>query len=214
MLVHVHLAVIVSNLVSWIFFIIIFKNVNLSGNVFFAFMPRATCVSLKCLTPPLYLIFYLQVNNTDVGNMGHTEVVNLVRAAPRVVDLVVGRVLEAPKPPIEAHLLPDICFKGNQEPLGKKQPSLTRSNVPGWSSSSQTKLFYFYCITRFGTGWWQRQYIQCLVCKRHCAGFSGLWGGKPEIIRSDPLHQRSSHPGPDSEWEHQTVGALPWRPLS
>uniref|UniRef100_A0A665WU54 Protein tyrosine phosphatase non-receptor type 13 n=1 Tax=Echeneis naucrates TaxID=173247 RepID=A0A665WU54_ECHNA len=60
----------------------------------------------------------IMVNNTDVSNMGHTEVVNLVRAAPRVVDLVVGRVLEAPKPPIEAHLLPDICFKGHQEPLG------------------------------------------------------------------------------------------------
>lgn len=61
----------------------------------------------------------LQVNTTDVSNMSHTEVVNLVRAAPRVVDLVVGRVLEAPKPPIEAHLLPDIWFDGNQEPLGK-----------------------------------------------------------------------------------------------
>lgn len=56
--------------------------------------------------------------------MGHTEVVSLVRAAPRMVDLVVGRILEAPKPPIEAHLLPDICFKGKQEPLGKKQSSL------------------------------------------------------------------------------------------
>uniref|UniRef100_A0A8C9YWU5 Tyrosine-protein phosphatase non-receptor type 20 n=1 Tax=Sander lucioperca TaxID=283035 RepID=A0A8C9YWU5_SANLU len=60
----------------------------------------------------------IMVNNTDVSNMGHTEVVNLVRAAPCVVDLVVGRVLEAPKPPIEAHLLPDIGFKGSQEPLG------------------------------------------------------------------------------------------------
>ncbi|XP_029921102.1 tyrosine-protein phosphatase non-receptor type 13 isoform X2 [Myripristis murdjan] len=60
----------------------------------------------------------IMVNNTDVSNMGHTEVVNLVRAAPRVVDLVVGRVLEAPKPPVEAHLLPDICFKGHQKPLG------------------------------------------------------------------------------------------------
>nr|XP_033502544.1 tyrosine-protein phosphatase non-receptor type 13 isoform X2 [Epinephelus lanceolatus] len=60
----------------------------------------------------------ITVNNTDVSNMGHTEVVNLVRAAPRVVDLVVGRVLEPPKPPIEAHLLPDICFKGSQDPLG------------------------------------------------------------------------------------------------
>ncbi|KAL6096748.1 ptpn13 [Pungitius sinensis] len=58
------------------------------------------------------------VNNTDVSNMGHTEVVNLVRAAPRVVDLVVGRVLEAPKHFPEAHLLPDISFKGSQDPLG------------------------------------------------------------------------------------------------
>ncbi|XP_058472827.1 tyrosine-protein phosphatase non-receptor type 13 isoform X1 [Solea solea] len=60
----------------------------------------------------------IMVNNTDVSSMGHTEVVNLVRGAPRVVDLMVGRVLEAPKPPIEAHLLPDISFKGNQEALG------------------------------------------------------------------------------------------------
>uniref|UniRef100_A0AAX7U633 Tyrosine-protein phosphatase non-receptor type 20 n=1 Tax=Astatotilapia calliptera TaxID=8154 RepID=A0AAX7U633_ASTCA len=60
----------------------------------------------------------ITVNNTDVSDMGHTEVVNLVRAAPRVVDLVVGRVLEVPKPTIEAHLLPDIYFKMNQEPLG------------------------------------------------------------------------------------------------
>lgn len=55
--------------------------------------------------------------------MGHTEVVDLVRAAPRVVDLVVGRVLDAPKPPIEAHLLPDICFKDSQGTLGENQPS-------------------------------------------------------------------------------------------
>ncbi|KAM8827705.1 tyrosine-protein phosphatase non-receptor type 13 isoform 4-T4 [Spinachia spinachia] len=60
----------------------------------------------------------IMVNNTDVSDMGHTEVVNLVRAAPRVVDLVVGRVLEAPKPILEAHLLPDISFKGTQDPLG------------------------------------------------------------------------------------------------
>ncbi|XP_008324263.1 tyrosine-protein phosphatase non-receptor type 13 isoform X2 [Cynoglossus semilaevis] len=60
----------------------------------------------------------IMVNNTDVSSMGHTEVVNLVRAAPRLVDLTVGRVLEAPKPPIEAHLLPDISFRDNQEPLG------------------------------------------------------------------------------------------------
>uniref|UniRef100_A0A673Y2E4 Tyrosine-protein phosphatase non-receptor type 20 n=1 Tax=Salmo trutta TaxID=8032 RepID=A0A673Y2E4_SALTR len=60
----------------------------------------------------------IMVNNKDVSNMGHTEVVNLVRAAPRVVDLVVGRVLEAPKPPIEAHLLPDISFQCPDQTLG------------------------------------------------------------------------------------------------
>lgn len=60
-----------------------------------------------------------QVNNTDVSSMGHTEVVNLVRAAPRVVDLVVGRVLEAPKPPFEAHLLPDITYQCQDGSLGK-----------------------------------------------------------------------------------------------
>uniref|UniRef100_A0A6Q2YTQ8 Tyrosine-protein phosphatase non-receptor type 20 n=1 Tax=Esox lucius TaxID=8010 RepID=A0A6Q2YTQ8_ESOLU len=60
----------------------------------------------------------IMVNNIDVSNMGHTEVVNLVRAAPRVVDLMVGRVLEAPKPPIDAHLLPDISFQCHDETLG------------------------------------------------------------------------------------------------
>ncbi|XP_055720551.1 tyrosine-protein phosphatase non-receptor type 13 isoform X5 [Salvelinus fontinalis] len=61
---------------------------------------------------------FVPVNNKDVSNMGHTEVVNLVRAAPRVVDLVVGRVIEAPKPPIEAHLLPDISFQCPDQTLG------------------------------------------------------------------------------------------------
>ncbi|XP_038130998.1 tyrosine-protein phosphatase non-receptor type 13 isoform X2 [Cyprinodon tularosa] len=60
----------------------------------------------------------IKVNNTDVNSMNHTEVVDLVWAAPPVVDLVVGRILEAPKFPLEAHLLPDICFKNIQEPLG------------------------------------------------------------------------------------------------
>ncbi|KAJ8286648.1 hypothetical protein GJAV_G00041540 [Gymnothorax javanicus] len=58
----------------------------------------------------------IMVNNTDVSSMSHTEVVNLVRTSPRVVDLIVGRVLEVPHPPIEAHLLPDIpipCQDGN-----------------------------------------------------------------------------------------------------
>lgn len=73
-------------------------------------------------SPPFFNLLS-QVNNTDVSSMGHTEVVNLVRAAPRLVDLTVGRVLEAPKPPIEAHLLPDISFRDNQEPLGKEVDS-------------------------------------------------------------------------------------------
>uniref|UniRef100_A0A8C1AP11 Tyrosine-protein phosphatase non-receptor type 20 n=1 Tax=Cyprinus carpio carpio TaxID=630221 RepID=A0A8C1AP11_CYPCA len=60
----------------------------------------------------------IMVNNTDVSGMNHTEVVNLVRAAPKVVDLVVGRILEPPKPPIEAHLLPDITFQCHDESLG------------------------------------------------------------------------------------------------
>ncbi|XP_051533072.1 tyrosine-protein phosphatase non-receptor type 13 isoform X2 [Myxocyprinus asiaticus] len=60
----------------------------------------------------------IMVNNTDVSGMNHTEVVNLVRAAPKVVDLVVGRILEQPKPTIEAHLLPDISFQCHNESLG------------------------------------------------------------------------------------------------
>ncbi|XP_058270710.1 tyrosine-protein phosphatase non-receptor type 13 isoform X3 [Hemibagrus wyckioides] len=60
----------------------------------------------------------IMVNNTDVSGMSHTDVVNFVRASPRVVDLVVGRVLEAPKPPIEAHLLPDITFHCPTDSLG------------------------------------------------------------------------------------------------
>ncbi|XP_060791346.1 tyrosine-protein phosphatase non-receptor type 13 isoform X2 [Neoarius graeffei] len=60
----------------------------------------------------------IMVNNIDVSGMSHTEVVNLVRAAPRVVDLVVGRVLEPPKPPVDAHLLPDITFQCPTDSLG------------------------------------------------------------------------------------------------
>ncbi|KAM9450564.1 tyrosine-protein phosphatase non-receptor type 13 isoform 2-T2 [Clarias gariepinus] len=60
----------------------------------------------------------IMVNNNDVSGMSHTEVVNIVRAAPRVVDLVVGRILDAPKPPIDAHLLPDITFQCPTDSLG------------------------------------------------------------------------------------------------
>ncbi|XP_066566845.1 tyrosine-protein phosphatase non-receptor type 13 isoform X2 [Amia ocellicauda] len=60
----------------------------------------------------------IMVNKTDVTYMSHTEVVNVVRAAPKVVDLVVGRVLEIPKSPIEPHRLQDITFQCHEEILG------------------------------------------------------------------------------------------------
>ncbi|KAM4807873.1 tyrosine-protein phosphatase non-receptor type 13 [Rhinophrynus dorsalis] len=58
----------------------------------------------------------IKVNDIDVTNMSHTEAVNLLRAAPKTVRLVLGRVLEIPKPQVPSHLLPDIpltCHKGN-----------------------------------------------------------------------------------------------------
>ncbi|XP_072261558.1 tyrosine-protein phosphatase non-receptor type 13 isoform X4 [Pyxicephalus adspersus] len=58
----------------------------------------------------------IKVNDTDVSNMSHTEAVNLLRAAPKTVRLVLGRVLEIPKPQVPAHLLSDVtlmCHKGN-----------------------------------------------------------------------------------------------------
>ncbi|XP_040182579.1 tyrosine-protein phosphatase non-receptor type 13 isoform X4 [Rana temporaria] len=57
----------------------------------------------------------IKVNDVDVSNMSHTEAVNLLRAAPKTVRLVLGRVLEIPKPQFPAHLLSDVtltCHKG------------------------------------------------------------------------------------------------------
>ncbi|XP_066502653.1 tyrosine-protein phosphatase non-receptor type 13 [Hoplias malabaricus] len=91
----------------------------------------------------------IMVNNTDVSGMSHTEVVNLVRAAPRVVDLVVGRVLETPKPPIEAHLLPDITLHSPSGPLGLELAGGRDSDVgvlyvkdvvPGSAAASERSL--------------------------------------------------------------------------
>ncbi|XP_015195598.2 tyrosine-protein phosphatase non-receptor type 13 isoform X2 [Lepisosteus oculatus] len=75
----------------------------------------------------------IMVNGTDVSNMSHTEVVNVVRAAPKVVDLVIGRVLDVPKPPIEPRLLPDITFQCQEEKLGL---------VLGGGSESPYKVLY------------------------------------------------------------------------
>uniref|UniRef100_A0A8C4SNZ8 Tyrosine-protein phosphatase non-receptor type 13 n=1 Tax=Erpetoichthys calabaricus TaxID=27687 RepID=A0A8C4SNZ8_ERPCA len=60
----------------------------------------------------------IMVNNTDVTNMTHTNAVSLLRAAPKVVDLVVGRVLEIPKLHLEPHMLQDIRFECHEEELG------------------------------------------------------------------------------------------------
>ncbi|XP_024430613.2 tyrosine-protein phosphatase non-receptor type 13 isoform X11 [Desmodus rotundus] len=60
----------------------------------------------------------IKVNDTDVTNMTHTDTVNLLRAAPKTVRLVLGRVLELPKMPVLPHLLPDITLTCNKEELG------------------------------------------------------------------------------------------------
>ncbi|XP_006885384.1 PREDICTED: tyrosine-protein phosphatase non-receptor type 13 [Elephantulus edwardii] len=60
----------------------------------------------------------LKVNDTDVTNMTHTDAVNLLRAAPKMVRLVVGRVLDVPRMPVLPHLLPDITLTCNKEELG------------------------------------------------------------------------------------------------
>ncbi|NWI87308.1 PTN13 phosphatase, partial [Pitta sordida] len=60
----------------------------------------------------------IKVNDIDVTNMSHTDAVNLLRAAPRTVRLVLGRVLELPKMPVLPHLLPDITLICHKEELG------------------------------------------------------------------------------------------------
>ncbi|NXJ65465.1 PTN13 phosphatase, partial [Rostratula benghalensis] len=60
----------------------------------------------------------IKVNDIDVTNMSHTEAVNFLRAAPKTVKLVLGRVLELPKMPVSPHLLPDITLTCHNEELG------------------------------------------------------------------------------------------------
>ncbi|NWW50828.1 PTN13 phosphatase, partial [Pedionomus torquatus] len=60
----------------------------------------------------------IKVNDVDVTNMSHTEAVNFLRAAPKTVKLVLGRVLELPKMPVLPHLLPDITLTCHKEELG------------------------------------------------------------------------------------------------
>ncbi|XP_070614154.1 tyrosine-protein phosphatase non-receptor type 13 isoform X2 [Erythrolamprus reginae] len=60
----------------------------------------------------------IKVNEIDVTNMSHTDAVSFLRAAPKTVMLVLGRVLEQPKIPIFPHLLPDISLNCSEEELG------------------------------------------------------------------------------------------------
>ncbi|XP_043827832.1 tyrosine-protein phosphatase non-receptor type 13 isoform X3 [Dromiciops gliroides] len=60
----------------------------------------------------------IKVNDTDVTNMTHTDAVTLLRAAPKTVRLVLGRILELPKIPILPHLLPDITLMCLKKELG------------------------------------------------------------------------------------------------
>ncbi|XP_057627393.1 tyrosine-protein phosphatase non-receptor type 13 isoform X4 [Chionomys nivalis] len=60
----------------------------------------------------------IKVNDTDVTNMTHTDAVNLLRAAPKTVRLVLGRILELPRMPVFPHLLPDITITCHGEELG------------------------------------------------------------------------------------------------
>uniref|UniRef100_A0A8D0G9C2 Tyrosine-protein phosphatase non-receptor type 13 n=1 Tax=Sphenodon punctatus TaxID=8508 RepID=A0A8D0G9C2_SPHPU len=60
----------------------------------------------------------IKVNDMDVTNMSHTDAVNFLRATPKIVRLVIGRVLELPKFPVLPHLLPDINLTCHKDDLG------------------------------------------------------------------------------------------------
>ncbi|XP_010181602.1 PREDICTED: tyrosine-protein phosphatase non-receptor type 13, partial [Mesitornis unicolor] len=60
----------------------------------------------------------IKVNDIDVTTMSHTDAVNFLRAAPKTVRLVLGRVLELPKMPVLPHLMPDITLTCHEEELG------------------------------------------------------------------------------------------------
>lgn len=91
------------------------------------------------------LLLLLQVNDIDVTNMSHTDAVNFLRAAPRTVRLVLGRVLELPKMPVLPHLLPDITLMCHKEELGNMELIyflLLRKIFP--FSYKETLIFYYF----------------------------------------------------------------------
>lgn len=67
--------------------------------------------------------------------MTHTDAVNLLRAAPKTVRLVLGRVLELPRMPVLPHLLPDITLTCNKEELGNANSSFMQCDFLGYIKS-------------------------------------------------------------------------------
>lgn len=63
--------------------------------------------------------------------MTHTDAVNLLRAAPKTVRLVLGRVLELPRMPVLPHLLPDIILTCNKEELGNAHSGYVQCDFVG-----------------------------------------------------------------------------------
>lgn len=61
--------------------------------------------------------------------MTHTDAVNLLRAAPKTVRLVLGRILELPRMPVFPHLLPDITVTCHGEELGKESTSFAQDGL-------------------------------------------------------------------------------------
>lgn len=98
----------------------------------------------------LLFFFSSQVNDIDVTNMSHTDAVNFLRAAPRTVRLVLGRVLELPKMPVLPHLLPDITLTCHKEELGNRTILLFFSSVIFFLQLQSKNLIYFFFFTYTG----------------------------------------------------------------
>lgn len=98
------------------------------------------------LTGRCCFFFSSQVNDIDVTNMSHTDAVNFLRAAPRTVRLVLGRVLELPKMPVLPHLLPDITLTCHKEELGNRTILLFFSSVIFFLQLQSKNLIYFFSL--------------------------------------------------------------------
>lgn len=98
----------------------------------------------------LLFFFSSQVNDIDVTNMSHTDAVNFLRAAPKTVRLVLGRVLELPKMPVLPHLLPDITLTCHKEELGNRELYSFFLYCDFFSSFTKQELDFFFFFTYTG----------------------------------------------------------------